>query len=169
MITGNVIGSIMKDPGTIILVDEQGNEYPAVFTGQSVELTATTNDIREGKTAALTRGFATGEKVIPAYHTFEGTKLILEGQALTIENSNASVNSYDYTKLQAMICSYNTDLSNSVSTEKVSINNNVYNVQSTVSISTVTKDHTSKLINLGFTNDTGGMLIIRYIMYKEIE
>lgn len=152
-----------------ILVDEDGNEIAAsVLVDEEIALTATANDIRINKTAITNDGLTTGEKVIPAYHILEGYRLIPVGSTITIPNLKPDVDIYDYTKLQAMICLFNEDEPSSVYTEKVSIGDNVYNVLSNESISSVTKDHESKTIDLGITNDSDTDWILRFFMYKEI-
>lgn len=167
MITGNVIGAILKDPGTIILVDEEGNEYPAVMTGEEVELTATVNDVRLGKTVALESGIETGEKEIPAYHTSEGLVGIPNGSVYKIPRLD-HLNLYDFTKLQAIICDLNTNPDDSVSADKICLHEGVYLVKSTDLLSNVIRDSDEKCINLGVTNDTGNTQILRYFTYKEI-
>lgn len=47
-------------PETIILVDEAGNECAAVLSSEVIDLTATVNDIREGKTAVTENGIEVG-------------------------------------------------------------------------------------------------------------
>lgn len=153
---------------TYILVDEEGNEAAAVLVDEEVELTATANDIRIDTTAVTNEGVTTGEKVIPAYHTYTGIRLITAGSDVTIPNQDATIDNYDYTKLQAIICLFNTSSSDSVSTEKVLIEDNVYNVKSVESISIVTKNHDTKTIELGISNDTNSSWILRYFTYKEI-
>lgn len=157
-----------EEPNAYILVDEDGNEIPAVFVTEETIFDATANDIRIGKTAATDDGIVTGEKVIPSYNTYEGARLVQSGSTFTIPNFDATVNSYDYTKLQVIVCAYNSSMSNSVSAEKVCINDKIYNVNSTESIATVTKDHNNKSINLGITNNTGKPCVIRYFTYKEV-
>lgn len=169
MIVGNVIGGHPVTPRTYIIQMDNGEEVPAVLVGSETVFTATANDIREGKVAASDTGIVTGDKVIPAYHTSEGYRIITPGSSITIPNLNTSIDSYDYTKLQAMVCIFNINETNSVQTEKVSIGNSVYNVQSTEPISEVTKDHESKIIDFGILNESDGMQILRFFMYKEIK
>lgn len=157
-----------EEPKTYILVDEDGNEIPAVFVTEETIFDATANDIRLGKTAATEDGILTGEKVIPSYNTAEGSRLIPNGSTFIIPNIDTTINYYDYSKLQVIICGYNSSMSNSVSAEKVCINDKVYNVNSIESIASVTKDHNNKSINLGITNNTGKPCIVRYFTYKEV-
>lgn len=167
MIIGNIVGGkpLIK---SYILETEDGQEIPAVLTSQEVVFTATPNDIREGKVAATGSGVVIGEKVIPSYHTCQGSKVVLPGETLSITNLTAN-NNYDYTKLQVIVCLYNTTLSDSVAAEVVAIDDGVFNVRSIDSISNVTKDHKNKSIELGITNNFEVPCVIRYFTYKEIE
>lgn len=167
MIIGNIVGGkpLIK---SYILETEDGQEIPAVLTSQEVVFTATPNDIREGKVAATGSGVVTGEKVIPSYQTCQGSKVVLPGETLSITNLTAN-NNYDYTKLQVIVCLYNTTLYDSVAAEVVAIDDGVFNVRSIDSISNVTKDHKNKSIELGITNNFEVPCVIRYFTYKEIE
>jgi hypothetical protein len=148
---------------TLILVDEDGYEMAATLTEEEVELTATPNDIRIGTTAVTDTGVTVGEKEIPSYYTNEGFKAIPNGSRIVL-----TTQSYDYTKLQAIICSFNTSLSNSTSAEKVAINGNLYPVRSTSVEATITKNDELTQIDFGITNDSGSPYVVRYFMYKEI-
>lgn len=161
-IYGNMIGG-SAPLKTLIIEDENGNEMTGVVVGQEVIFDATDNDVREGKVYASDEGVSTGTKIIPSYHTHEGNKVIMPGKQFTISSQN-----YDYTKLQAIVCSYNTTLSDSVSAEQVAINDNIYSVQSTTVISTVVKDHNEKLIDFGITNNSDKPQIVRFFYVKEI-
>lgn len=165
-ITGRIsVGTIIDDKTqTYILIDEDGNEIPAVLVDEEVALTATANDIRQGTTAITDDGVITGEKEIPSYNTREGARLIPQGSKLIIPTATH----YDYTKLQAIVCLYNTNMSNSVSAHQVVINDCVYFVGSIDNLSTVLKDGDNFRIDLGLTNSTGQPNIIRFFMYKEI-
>ncbi len=162
-ILGNAIGAF-GFPKTYILTDENGNEIIGTYVESETIFTATDNDVREGMVYASDKGVSTGNKVIPAYHTLEGTKLITAGSNFILR-----INGWDYTKLQCLICKYNSSISNSVATDKVVINNNVYNVQEAVSISEITKDEVNQLINLGISNTSDTPYVIRYFTYKEID
>lgn len=157
------------DSQMYLLVTEDGQELPAVVVEELTLFDATANDIRIGKTAATDSGVTVGEKVIPSYHTTTGVKLIRNNAQLSITNVSSMVDGYDYTELQAIICSYNKNTTNSVSAEQVCIGNNLYEVRSTEKLSTVTKNHDTKTIDLGVINESGKPQLIRYFTYKEIE
>ena len=148
-----------------LIVDEAGNEVFATFTEQEILTDATANDIRIGKTAVTESGLVTGEKDIPAYHTTEGVELITVGSEFKIRIRTND--RYNYTKMQAILCPFNTSVDNSVAANKVCINDNVYAVGDTTSLAVVSLDHDNKEINFGITNDTDKIFIIRYFTYKE--
>lgn len=164
MINGNAVGGITGYGKTFILTDENGNEITGVLVDEEVIFTADPiKDIRKGKVAATDTGIVIGQKEIPAYHTTKGQVAIPVGKSFTI----TGVTKYNYTQLQALICQFNTSVSNSVATEKVVIDDNVYDVSSTVSLSNVTVDDEAKSINLGITNNGNRPCILRFFTYKE--
>lgn len=158
------IGAIDTQAQTYILVDEDGNEIPAVLVDEPVEINATANDIRLGVTAVTGDGVTTGTKEIPSYHTSFGSKAVTEGSRFTL-----TMKYYDYTKLQVIFCSYDKSLTNSVAAEKVVIDNKVYSVRSTEVESEVTIDNDKQRIDFGIINDSGKPYVLRYSSYKEIE
>lgn len=160
-ILGNAVGAF-GFPKTYIMTDSDGNEFTGVYVESETIFTATDNDVREGMVYASDRGVSVGTKDIPSYYTHFGAKAIAAGKSFIISNVD-----YDYIELQAVICSYNTNLSNSVSTTMSVIKDNVYAVQSTESIAVVKKNHTNQAIELGITNNTGKPLVLRYIFTKE--
>ena len=151
-------------PSTFILQDENGNELLATVANVETIFTATSNDIRKGTVAATDAGVTEGMKEIPAYHTTEGHQFVPVGSEVVITN----LNNCEYTKLQVLLCVFNSTIAKSVATEKVCIDGNVYAVGSTDSVATVTIDTSRKSVSLGFTNDGASPLIIRYFTYKEI-
>lgn len=151
------------DTQAYILVDEDGNEYPAVLVSEETVFDATANDIREGKIAATEDGVTVGTKEIPSYQTLEGYVLIPSGNKFAITR----IKNCEYTKLQVIICSLGTSLSNSVAAEKVSINSKVYDVGSSDALSSVTVDTTNLTIDLGITNESDSPCVMRYFTYKE--
>lgn len=166
-IVGNMAGCYSPMGKTFVLTDDNGNEITGVVTGQEQKFTATDNDVREGLVYASEDGVSIGTKNIPAYHTTEAAIAIPVGSSCEIPLSN--MDKYDYTKLQVIVCSYNTSLSDSVSAEKVVINDCLYNVGETIAISNVSKNIDTKTINLGITNNGQNPLILRYFTYKEID
>ena len=165
---GNATGGF-SFPKTYIITDSDGNEFTGVYVESETIFTATDNDVREGFVYAGDAGVSTGTKDIPAYHTYEGYRIITSGSRFNILNLDSKVDSYDYTKMQTIICPLNTSISDSVAAEKVSIGDNVYNVQSVNVISTITKNHADKVIDFGITNESDTLYIVRYFKYKEIE
>lgn len=163
-IYGNPIGGIGRER-TYILVDEDGNEFPAVVSDMEVVFDAGENDIRAGKVAASANGVVTGSKIIPSYNTVEGYALITNGSQFTIP---VSTELYDFTKLQCIICPFVTSVAASVAAEKVVIGEQVYNTNSSTSLSSVSRDADNQAINLGITNDSGSLYLLRYFAYKEI-
>lgn len=163
MITGNIIGAIIKNPDTIILRTDDGSEYAAAMTDEEVMLTADANDVRMGETFVSQKGVDTGEKDIPSYNTKEGYQFVPSGRAFEFIIKNC-----EYTKLQVLICKFDSSVANSVSTDRVSIDGKVYAVDSTDAIATVMVDSVNKKINLGISNDSETPYLIRYFTYKEI-
>lgn len=164
MIYGNCVGGVGIER-TYILVDEDGNEFPATFVDNETTFDATANDIRIGKVAATEAGVTQGEKVIPSYNTTEGYFLITNGSTFTIPLGNAL---YDFTKLQCIICPFSGSVTSSVAAEKVVIDDNVYNVNSTEVISPVSRDSDNERIDLGFVNDSETLYLLRFFTYKEV-
>ena len=149
---------------TYVLIDEEGNEIPAIYIGEETIFDATANDIREGKMAVSGDGVVIGTKEIPAYITTESTRVITAGKPLTITMRDGK---HQYTKLQAIVCAYNTTMNNSVAAQQVCINSNMYLVDSTEVLSAVTIDDDTQSIVFGINNDTSKSVIIRYFTYKE--
>ena len=147
----------------LLKLSETESVYAQLSGNETVELTATVNDIRLGTTAVINSGVVEGEKDIPAFQTLQGTKLIRANDDFVVSFTD---DRYDYTQLQAMTAPFNSTFSESVAVDRVVINESVYAVKSADAISTVIKDDANKTINLGITN---GELpyVIRYITYRE--
>lgn len=158
-------GGISSAEDTIILVDENGVEVAAYLSEEEVDLNATANDIRAGTYAVTNDGVTAGEKDIPSYHTTEGYELIQSGSAFAIPFGDSL---YDFTKLQVIICPWTGTIAGSVAAEKVSLDENVYAVNSTESLATVTKDSENYAINLNITNESESVYVVRYFTYKEV-
>jgi hypothetical protein len=154
----------IMDSITYILVDENGVEVPAVFVENETIFTAEADDIRLGKVAANQNGVVEGTKEIPTYQATSGSVTIKPGKAMTIPVFSDLC---QYTELQVIVCDYNTAPADSVSAEKVVINDTVYNVGSTIAISVVAVDPSAQTIKLGFTNENETSSIIRYMIIKE--
>lgn len=166
MISGNMVGSYSQMGKTFILMDEDGNEITGVVVDQETVFTAGDNDVREGLVYAGDDGVSTGKKNIPSYNTAQGSRFVPSGSTFSIPL--AELDMYDYTQLQALICRFNTSMSNSVCTEKVSISGSVYNVASTEVLSEVVKNSDTKTISFEIINNEDVPFVIKYFTYKEI-
>lgn len=165
MINGNAVGGITGYGKTFILVDENGNEVVGTVVDELTVFDADPSvDIREGKTAVIDSGVVTGSAVIPNYFTYTGNKVVTNNSNFVLPIQDG----WDYTKLQAMICNFNTDVANSVYVDKVVIENKVFDTKSTNALSVVSKDSDTHSINFGIVNTSGNACIIRYFMYKEM-
>lgn len=164
MIYGNCVGGIGLER-TYILVDEKGNEVAATLVDNETSFDATANDIRQGKVAATNSGVTVGTKEIPGYITTEGQRKISAGSPLNIPIYSDEC---EFTKFQAIVCAFNTNISNSVAAEKVSINGKVYSVLSTDELATVAVDTANQTIKLSLVNDSDSPVVIRYFTYKEV-
>ena len=170
LISGNMVGSYSQIGKTFTIRDESGLECTAVIVDQETVFTATDNDVREGLVYASDSGVSTGSKFIPPYNTISGKRIIPIGSVckIPITDENA-LGLYDYTAFQCVVCAWNSDMANSVSAEKVVIEDVVYSVQSTVAETNVVKNSENQAIELGFTNNSDNIYVLRYFMYKEIE
>lgn len=166
-IIGNMAGCYSPMGKTFIITDENGNEITGVVTEQEQIFTATDNDVREGMVYASENGVSTGTKIIPTYNTVEGVRKITAGKPFEVTFYD-SLNLCDFTKMQAIICVYNSSMEQSVAATNVSIDEKVYAVNSSTIISTVSRDINNNKINFGFVNESENDLVIRYFLYKEI-
>lgn len=157
-------GTILEtEINTFVIVDEDGHDVPAVLVDEEVVVTATAGDIRKGKTALTYDGLVVGTCDMSNSRFAEGHVEISNGEPFVIPHEY-----YDYDNFQAVICRFNTNVTDSVGVIKVALNNSVYDVQSTEPISMIVKDDVNKCINLGVINDTGNTCIIRYFIHKEM-
>lgn len=154
----------IMNAATFILVDKDGNEYPAIYVDSDIEFTATENDIRLGKTAITGAGVVTGTKDIPNYRAEEGFEVVKPGEPLNIYLLSDMCS---YTTIQIIICDYDTNLTNSVSATKVGIEGLIYDVMSTTPLSNVSTNIAEQIIELGISNDRENKVVIRYMIIKE--
>lgn len=157
------VADLEEFANTYLLVTDDGDEIPAVVVEDVTMFDATANDIRQGKVAVTDSGVTEGTKEIPNYHTTTGTQFIPIGSEFDILIPKR----YDFTKLQAIICQFNTSTNESVSAEKVVIDDKVYATNSTEIITNVEIDYNDKKIKLGITNNGNTPYVIRFFTYKE--
>lgn len=162
---GNPVGGFCY-PKTYILTDENGTEMATgVVVGEKTVFTATDNDVRQGLVYAGDEGISTGLKDIPAYRTEQGLVVISPNENFSILLDEYQ--KYDYTKLQCVISKFNTTLNNSVAVDKVVIEDSVYATGATTILASVTKNSTTKSIDLNITNNTSDKYVLRYFTYRK--
>ena len=166
-IIGNMVGCYSPIGKTFVIEDDNGNEYTGVVVDQETIFTATDNDVREGLVYASDSGVSTGTKVIPIYHTREGTKIIAPNNELKITLEQYDL--YDYAYLQCIVCQWDTSLPLSLIDIYKVIDSNVYQTGSNVVLQSVTKDSQTKSVSLGIMNTGDVPVVIRYCVYREAE
>ena len=165
MIYGNPVGGALNAKTYQLECNGGTAEIMAVVVDEETIFDADVNDVRAGKVFATNNGVKVGTKNIPAYNTCAGYRIIAPNEEFKIVLSASDL--YDYTKLQCIICPFNTSISDSVAADKVVIDGSLYEVNSSTVLSEVTKDATEKAIKLGITNDSSSSYIIRIFTYKE--
>lgn len=165
MIYGNPVGGALNAKTYQLECNGGTAKIMAVVVDEKTIFDADVNDVRAGKVFATNNGVKVGTKNIPAYNTCSGYRIIAPNEEFKIVLSASDL--YDYTKLQCIICPFNTSISDSVAADRVVIDGNLYEVNSSTVLSEVTKDATEKAIKLGITNDSSSSYIIRLFTYKE--
>lgn len=160
---GNATGGF-GNPKTYILTDNNGKEITGVLVDNVTVFDATPEDVRVDKVFASDEGVQTGVDT-KTYRTTMGSKVILKGESFSIPL--VEYDGYNYTQFNAMISSFNTTISDSISVNKISINDSVYAVNSTTKLADVTKNSSTKSIDLNIVNNTNGSCVIHYSTYKE--
>lgn len=166
MISGNMVGSYSQMGKTFIFMDEDGNEITGVVVDQETVFTAGDNDVREGLVYAGDDGVSTGTKNIPAYRTEQGVCMIFDGDDFIIDDIS-KYNMYDYTQLQCIIAPFESSIRESVASDKIVLNDNVYLTNSTESLALVSKDEKNQCISLNIVNDSGVDYVIYFFTYRE--
>ena len=168
MISGNMVGSYSQMGKTLTFVDEAGVELTGIVVDQETLFTAGDNDVRVGLVYAGDSGVSTGTKDIPGYRTTAGRMLVAPGEAFSIPLMD--FDKYDYTVFHCMISLVDTsDMNNSVNTNRIALNDCIYEVNSTNKLADITKNIDTKSVDLNITNDTENYYFIYYFTYREEE
>ena len=166
-IYGNMIGAGSAPLKTLILEDStSGIEIVGVVTENEQIFNARPQDIRIGKKAVVDGGIIEGTNTI-TYRTCKISYLIFAGEDYSIPIEDHDL--YDYTKLQCMIAKFNTTIPQSVEVSMAVLEDHVYNVNSTQVLSSVTKNTSTKSIDLNITNNTDDTYVVHLFAYKEEE
>lgn len=163
IIYGNPSGGFGM-PKIIEIADDNGNTFVGTVTDSEVVLDATRADVKVGKMFASNDGIQEGTDT-KTYRTTHASYVVLPGASFSIPLEQ--YDKYNYTKFQAMIAEFNTTPLDSTSVNKISINDGVFNVNSSTKLSDVTKNSSLKSIDLNITNDTENTYIIHYNTFKE--
>ena len=151
-------------PKLIEIADGNGNTFIGAVTDSEVALDATRADVKAGKMFAANEGIQEGEDT-KTYRTTHASCLVLPGESFTIPLDKYDI--YNYTKFQAMIAEFNTTQIDSTSVNKIVLNDKVYNTNSTVKLSDITKNSSTKSVDLNIINSTDKAYVIHYNTYKE--
>lgn len=160
---GNATGGF-GIPKMVEIVDGNGNTLVGTVTDSAVVFDATREDVKVGKMFASNDGVQEGIDT-KTYRTTQASRAILPGESFSIPL--LSYEMYNYTEFQAMVAKFNTTISDSISVSKIVFKDSVYNVNSTTKLSSVTKNTTTKSIDLNITNSTSDTYVIHYSTYKE--
>lgn len=159
---GMIGQKIVDDAETYLLVngDESQATLALLASEETVNPTATSNDIRIGTTAITSTGYTEGTKDIPTYHTETGMMIIPSGKTVSFV-----VETYDYTKVHATLSTFNNSISESVAVIASTVYDSVYEAGTTNKLADITKDDSTQSINLGITAES--MSVLRYFVMKE--
>ena len=163
-ISGGLVGSYSSIGKTFILEDSDGNTINAVVVDRETVFNATPADVKIGKVFASEDGISVGTDT-KTYRTSQGSYLVLPGNSFSVPFSK--YDQYNYTGFQCIIAKFNSSFNDSVETDRVVIKDNVYQVNSTSVISRVTKNISTKSVDLNIVNDTESFYVIHYMTYKE--
>ena len=145
-----------------VLTNADGSQraYAVKNAEEAISLTATENDIRINTTAITDTGYTEGAKEIPAYFSTYG-KMFAQANKEAVIN----VPEYDYKNIMVSIGTYNNSVSESTKVTYVSIDNAMYEANTTNKVSDITIDTTNKQVKLGITPSV--LSVIRYFIVRE--
>lgn len=167
VIYGNMVGGGSAPLKTLILTDKNGNEVVGVVTESVQIFDATPADVRINKTFVSDNGIETGENTI-TYRTTVGYKIVAPGSVFSV--SLPRYNEYNYTSFQCLMCVADlANINNSVCTTMISINNGVYEVNSTIKLADVSKNAETKSVDLNVTNNSESYYLIYFSTYCQEE
>lgn len=147
-----------------VTLDGSSSVYAQLYGKEKVTLTATANDIRQNTSAITYTGYTEGTKNIPSYQSQKGVKYIQANAPIVLKDAS----NYDYTKFQATLAVFNTSISGSVQVDKVTVDDALYEANSTTKLSDLTVDHDNTQINFGIDNGDS-VAIMRYFIMREEE
>ena len=165
-IYGNPVGGALNAKTYELQYNGGTTPIMAVVVDEEKVFDATENDVRKGKVFASNDGMKIGQKNIPAYETRMSTLLVLPNETCSIPLS--SEDRYAYTKFQCIVVIFSSDYDSNVTTKYISIENNLFSVETSKKVSNITQNSETKSVDLNITNDSEDIYQIRYFTYKEI-
>ena len=166
-IYGNMVGSSGWIVGkTVEIISDDWTVLMGVVVDQEQILDAKPSDVRIGKKVVSDSGVIEGTNTI-TYRTRKMSYLIFPGEDFSIPIEDHDL--YNYTKAQCIIAKFNTTILQSVEVNMIVLENNVYNVNSTQVLSSITKNTNTKSIDLNITNNTDDTYVVHLFAYKEEE
>ena len=145
-----------------VLTNADGTQkvYAQLSSKEPITLTAGANDIRKNTSAITNEGYTEGVKDIPAYFSRYGHKFVQAGTEAIIDNHEI-----DYESLMVTIAPFNSSWDKSTAIKYVSVENAMYEANSTTKLSDITKDIENETIHLGIT--VSELSVLRYIVVRE--
>lgn len=162
-------GDVSADSVLFLATDNGDMAYltaPEILEDSPLTATAK-QDIRVGTVAVTNDGIVIGEKNFPNCEITSGKIVIMPNMRLQIHLPENDL--YEYTEIQVIICEFNSTLDDSVKAEMVCMGNNVYKVNTTEVLSTITKNDVEKVIDFGIINSKDVPMVIKYFTYKVVD
>lgn len=166
-IYGNMVGSSGGTIGkTVEIISDDGVSLMGVVVDQEQILDAKPSDIRIGKIAATDSGIVEGTNTI-TYRTIILSELFLPGETICIYLPQ--FNMYDYTKIQCIVTLFEKSYVDSAVPKYITIDDNVFSIDTHNKVSSITKNATDKTIELNITNNSEDVYEIFFATYHEEE
>lgn len=145
-----------------VLTNADGTQkvYAQLSSKEPITLTAGANDIRKNTSAITNEGYTEGTKDIPAYFSTYGRKFVLADNEVTLTSPE-----FDYKNIMVTIAPFNSSVDESVEVIYASIDDSMYEANSTTKVSDITVDLENETIHFGIT--VSELSVLRYFVVRE--
>lgn len=145
-----------------VLTNADGTQkvYAQLSSKEPVTLTAGANDIRLNTSAITNDGYTEGTKDIPAYFATYGRKFVLADNEVTLTSPE-----FNYKNIMVTIAPFNSSVDESVEVNYASIDDSMYEANSTTKVSDITVDLENETIHFGIT--VSELSVLRYFVVRE--